>query len=437
LIGVRQLDAASSAQIRLAAASTDLEQALQIQFAEENAVRGYVVTHDDSYLAADRPPDPDFDDALAKIASALRAQGLLRSLALVEDMRDAHRRWEQQVALPLIAGRESAGLRAMQSAGKLLTDEIGGDAARLRQDLRAARDDVQVALRRRINATVAISAGFVTLFAIVALAYAVAQAQAIARLERERTLVDALQRTLRVGGRRLPRTQMATAYASATRETLIGGDLLDAWSTGRDAGWLLIADASGKGIGAARHAAFAQYAIRALAAESTDPADVVTRFNRLFLDTFDDPGDFMVLFLGAFDATAGILRYASAGHATAFVRRGDAVEVLQPTGPIVGLGRDETYGTATVPLATGDVLLLATDGLSEARSPEGELLGEDRVAALLREGPLDPSALCGLLVATAETFSGGVQDDLAIVALRLTGERDEPEGAFDALEEAT
>jgi sigma-B regulation protein RsbU (phosphoserine phosphatase) len=212
---------------------------------------------------------------------------------------------------------------------------------------------------------------------------------------------------------------MGSAYASATREALVGGDVLDTWRAGPGFGWFLIADASGKGIEAARHAAFAQYAIRALAADADDPADVVRRFNRLFLDTFDDPSVFVVVFLGAFDARSQTLRYASAGHGTAYVRRGTLIEWLPPTGSIVGITREEAYATESLPLAVGDIVLLATDGLSEARSAAGEMLGEERVAALLRDAPADPQALCDLLVASADAYSGGVQDDLAIIALRV------------------
>ena len=292
---------------------------------------------------------------------------------------------------------------------------------------------IDVTLRRRINATVAISAGVVTLFAIIALWYAIGRATAVARLAEGQLLVDALQRTLRVGGQRLIATQIGSAYASATREALIGGDVLDAWRAANGLGWFVIADASGKGIEAARHAAFTQYAIRALAADATDPAEVVGRFNRLFIDTFDDPSVFVVLFLGALDARTQTMRYASAGHATAYVRRGTLIEQLPPTGSIIGLDRDEAYEAETLPLALGDVVLLATDGLSEARNEEGEMLGEERVAALLRDAPSDPQAMCDLLVDSADAYSGGVQDDLAIIALRVVQEDESAATAFSTI----
>jgi serine phosphatase RsbU (regulator of sigma subunit) len=435
LIGVRQLDAASSAQVRLADARAELDALLRTQLAEETGVRGYVSTRDPQFLGADAPPDREFDRQALPLEAKLRSEGIVDAADTLVNMRAVHRQWEQTVAIPLMNNPGSRDAYVQQSNGKFLTDRMGDDAAHVRDALVLAGQDVEQTLRRRINATVAISAGIVTLFAIVALAYAIGSASVGARLMHERSLVDALQRTLRVGGQRLAGTQMGTAYASATREALVGGDLLDAWRTADDRGWFMIADASGKGIEAARHAAFVQYAVRALASESDDPAEIVTRFNRLFLDTFDDPSVFVVIFLGEFDARTRTLRYASAGHGTAYVRRGTLIERLPPTGSIVGLERDQDFTTETVPLALGDVVLLATDGVGEARDGHGDLLGEDRIAAILRDAPADPQALCDLLVAAADQYSGGVQDDLAIVALRVVKEDQTAATSFSMFDE--
>lgn len=432
LIGIRQLDAASGAQVRLADARSDLDALLRTQLAEETGLRGYIATRDPQFFGTDRPPDPDFDQLASHLESRLRATHVSPGPDAVDDMRSLHQAWENQVALPLMRDPGNRDAYAQQAQGKFLTDAMSRDAAQVRQALTLARENVERTLRWRINATVAISAGFVTLFAIIALWYAIGRTTAMTRLAREQSLVDALQRTLRISGQSLPHTQMGFAYASATREALVGGDLLDSWRVGPDRGWFLIADASGKGIEAARHAAFAQYAIRALAADTDDPAEVVTRFNRLFLATITDPSAFIVLFLASFDAHGQMLRYASAGHGTAYVRRGTIVEPLPPTGAIVGLDTQQEYTTANVPLAVGDVVLLATDGLGEARGKGGELLGEDRILAVLREAPTDPQALCDLLVASADDYSGGVTDDMAIVALRVV-QHDNVAAPFDTI----
>ncbi|MBV8579887.1 MAG: SpoIIE family protein phosphatase [Candidatus Eremiobacteraeota bacterium] len=434
LIGVRQLDAASTAQIRLANVRSDLDALLRIQLAEETSLRGYLATHDPLFLDEDKPPDPAFDRQARQLEARLREVEMpAAAIQTVDDMRARHTTWERDVALPLLQNPGSLEAYTQQATGKIITDQMSRDASQLRDLLTQASVRVDADLRRRINATVAISAGIVTLFAIVALWYAIGRATAVARLAEGQVLVDALQRTLRVGGQRLAATQIGSAYASATREALIGGDVLDVWRAGPTRGWFLIADTSGKGIEAARHAAFTQYAIRALAADADDPAAVLRRYNRLFLNTFDDPSVFVVAFLGTFDARSQTLRYASAGHGTAYVRRGALIERLPPTGALVGIDPEERYGTETVPLALGDVVLLATDGLTEARGADGEMLGEDRVVAILRDAPPDPQALCDLLVASADAYSGGVQDDLAIIALRVVAEDESVSTEFSTI----
>jgi len=429
---VHQLDAASGAQVRLADARAQLDELLATQLAEETGVRGYASTKDPQFLENDKPPDPNFDRVALALESLLRTAAIAHGPQMVEDMRALHLQWEQEIALPLMRNPGSHDAYVQESQGKFLTDALSRDADKVAAALDARAQGVQQALRRQINETFGISAGVVTLFALLALSSAIGRANTMTRLVRERSLVDALQRTLRVSGQHIARTQMAFSYASATREALIGGDLLDAWRGGPERGWILIADASGKGIEAARHAAFAQYALRAIAADARDPAEVVASFNRLFVDTIDDPQAFIVLFLASFESATGTLRYASAGHPTAYVRRGHVIESLPPTGSIIGIERDSAYTSATVQLADGDLVLLATDGLSEARNAAGELFGDERIAALVREAPAEPQAVCDLLVVSADDYSGGVQDDLAILALRVIDEEGS-DATFDAI----
>ena len=339
--------------------------------------------------------------------------------------------------MPLLRNPGRADSLPIQTYGKLLTDELRADSQQLRDALATASLRVEQQLRRTINLTVAISTGIVTVFALAAVILGLARATAEQNLERERSLVDALQQTLRVGGAKLPRTETGFAYASATAEALVGGDLLDSWRDGEETGWFLIADASGKGIQAARHAAFVQYAIRALAAERDDPGIVVQRFNRLFIDTFNDPGIFVVLFLGRFDGRTHTLRYAGAGHSTAFVRRGTAVEQLPPTGPIVGLEPDSTFGVGTVDLPVGATVVLATDGLTEARDASGTFFGDEGVARLLAEAPLDAQGICDLLLAEAERrYNGVIADDLAILAMTVLAHEDGTDIGFSTMEAA-
>ena len=435
--GIRQLDAESNAQVRLAAAREGVDSIFREQLSEETGLRGYVATRDRYFLDPDGPPNPEFDQRVIQLEAEFRAAGVSDAVPLLQQTRTIHDNWEQRVALPLLHDPGRGDSLPIQTYGKLLTDQLRATSEELRNALSAASVGVEQNLRRTINFTIAISAGIVTIFAVAAVILGLARATAEQRLERERSLVDALQQTLRVGGTKLPRTEVGFAYASATAEALVGGDLLDSWRDGEETGWFLIADASGKGIQAARHAAFVQYAIRALAAERDDPGVVVARFNRLFIDTFNDPGIFVVLFLGRFDGRTRQLRYVGAGHSTAFVRRGTVVEQLPPTGPIVGLEPDSTFGVGTLELPVGATVVLATDGLTEARDETGAFFGDDGVAALLAEAPIDAQGICDLLLGEAERrYNGTIADDLAILAMTVLAQEDGTDTGFSTMEAA-
>jgi serine phosphatase RsbU (regulator of sigma subunit) len=435
--GKRQLDGEASAQQRLVTASQDVDTVVRLHLLEETSLRGFVATRDPSYLQPPGPPDPAYPGRIAAAAQALRAAGAGEEVALLERIGATHARWEQHVALPLLRDPYQLDSYQLQIDGRNLTDALRADGARLRADLVAVSDRQQAQLRSTIDLTVWISVAVIALFAIAAVALGLARATALQRLERERALVEALQQTLRVGGSRLPHTDLGFAYVSATTDALIGGDLLDSWREGDAGGWFLIADVSGKGIQAARHAAFAQYAIRALSAEYTDPDVVVSRFNRLYIETFAEPSSFVVLFLGHFAGRTNVLRFVAAGHSTAFVRYRGNVEPLAPTGPIVGLELDSAFGVSEVALRVGATVLLATDGLTEARDAAGAFLGDDGVAALLASAPLDPQGICDFLVDVAERRCGGtIADDLAILAMRVLDREDASSTEFSTMEAA-
>jgi serine phosphatase RsbU (regulator of sigma subunit) len=418
-VGASLLDAASRAGQRLSSARNDLDALVREQLADEIGLRGYIATRQRSFLEQGSA-DLSFNGRAARLRKELLDAQIPGAAARIDAFRTAHASWQRGVEAPLLADPGRSDALAKQAQGKDLLDTMRDEAKAIRADLEAADEDIAAKLSWRINATVGVSIGTITLFAIAALGLGLSRKEAVRALVREQSLVSALQQTLRVDGIQLPRTSVGFAYTSATREALVGGDLIDTWRADAERGWFLIADASGKGIEAARHSAFVQYAIRTLCAEFADPAVVLGRFNELFLDTFDDPGVFVVAFLGAFDARSGVMRYASAGHSIAFIQRPDGVEQLGPTGSIIGMDRAETYTERTVLLVPGDTIVLATDGLTECRDKTGEMLGDEGVITLLRTGLAAPQVLCDRLVAEAQRRSQGeVTDDLAILVLRI------------------
>jgi sigma-B regulation protein RsbU (phosphoserine phosphatase) len=126
-----------------------------------------------------------------------------------------------------------------------------------------------------------------------------------------------------------------------------------------------------------------------------------------------------VLILGIIDSQTGDLRYASAGHEPAFIRRCNGrLSLLEPTGPIIGAAPFSAYSSDVVRLDPGDIAVWTTDGMTESRDRERRLLGTDGLAAWIAAAPNDAQAVAGSLVAALRRRSGSAkQDDVAVLAV--------------------
>jgi sigma-B regulation protein RsbU (phosphoserine phosphatase) len=130
------------------------------------------------------------------------------------------------------------------------------------------------------------------------------------------------------------------------------------------------------------------------------------------------PDDMVSVCTLVFDTEAGTVRHASAGHPPAFVWRRGEIEALAATGPLLGLDPNATYYSRDMSFEVGDLAVLYTDGLTEARSG-GQLFGEERVVNIIRRDPgQDTTTLSKALLEAARDFSSPLVDDVAIVAIR-------------------
>ncbi|HZT66009.1 MAG TPA: PP2C family protein-serine/threonine phosphatase [Acidimicrobiales bacterium] len=212
--------------------------------------------------------------------------------------------------------------------------------------------------------------------------------------------------------------EVGTLYEPGTGA--MAGDFYDLYPSGRGRLAAVIGDVSGHGIDPSITAFQVKYLLRVFLRQYRDPAQAMEELNAV-MSSQPHTEELVSLCAVVFDQSAGTLRYASAGHPPAWHWHDGAVRPLRATGPLLTLAPSATYTSREVGLDPGDVLLLYTDGLAEARAGEN-LFGEERVASILRRDPgLDVSILCKTLRDAALEFADQpFGDDIAILAVRRT-----------------
>jgi len=221
---------------------------------------------------------------------------------------------------------------------------------------------------------------------------------------------------------RLPTAPGLTLAAHWQPATHVAGDYYDAFALEGARVALCVADVTGKGMPAALLMSNLQASVKALAPAAGSPAALCERLNRALGGQLA-PGRFITFFYGEADAAARVLRYANAGHNPPLLLRADGrAEWLDAGGPLLGVVADANYAEAVVPLGDGDLLVLYTDGVTEAQAPSGELFGEARLLEAVRGAAgRGPDEVQRALLAAAGAFCDGVFADDATVLVLAVG----------------
>jgi serine phosphatase RsbU (regulator of sigma subunit) len=201
---------------------------------------------------------------------------------------------------------------------------------------------------------------------------------------------------------------------------MMAGDFYDVCPTSAERIAVVIGDVAGHGIEPSITAFQVKYLLRNFLRQYRDPAQALEELNAVLSST-GRPEDLVSVCTVVFDVAAGTLRYASAGHPAAWLWQDAELRALRATGPLLTLDPEASFYSRELPLEPGDLLLMYTDGLTEARSG-GQLFGEERVAGIVRRDPgQDTSTLCKVLLEAARDFaSEPLTDDVAILAIRRT-----------------
>jgi sigma-B regulation protein RsbU (phosphoserine phosphatase) len=214
----------------------------------------------------------------------------------------------------------------------------------------------------------------------------------------------------------------ALQYAGHCRPArAVGGDYYDflALSSGRLG--LVIGDVSGKGVPAALLMASLQASVRGQAEGVASVAALMANVNRLVCDASPE-NRYATFFYGQFDPVTRRLAYSNGGHNPPIVlRRGETLR-LETGGPPVGLFRFSRYSQDEIALEPGDVLILFTDGVSEAENPALEEWGEDALIAAGKAcNGLAPVEAIARMMQAADAFAAGApqHDDMTLVVARV------------------
>jgi phosphoserine phosphatase RsbU/P len=245
------------------------------------------------------------------------------------------------------------------------------------------------------------------------------------QVDAERRRRSELEIAANVQQKLFPKTLRALAtldYAGdcvAARE--IGGDYYDVLEIGEHQLGFVLADVSGKGVPAALLMANLQACFRNLAPGAlARPSEVLVGINRHFYES-TAPERFATLFYAGYDDRTRRLRYINCAHvAPVLLRSSGEVETLGPTALMVGAFPRWTCREAQVDLRAGDLLVVCSDGVTEAGMDKGEEFGEARLIQLMRaQRELSAEALVHRIVSEVSAYSGASRaDDVTVLALK-------------------
>jgi phosphoserine phosphatase RsbU/P len=238
------------------------------------------------------------------------------------------------------------------------------------------------------------------------------------KMEQELTIARDIQQAL------LPRGFRDFAHLAVTGINFpclsVGGDYFDVFPMGNDRTAFLIADVSGKGLGAALVTTMLQGAFSGLAMGGGDPVSVFRHLNS-FLTEHTEVGRYATVFFGILE-NSGILHYINAGHPSPLLLRHEEISEAFTEGCCpVGLFPEIEFSTARIQLEPGDTLVLFSDGVTEAVDTRDEMYGVARLRDALAGKHTAPLGdIQKVAVESVQGFSRGASqaDDITLLLVR-------------------
>ena len=239
-----------------------------------------------------------------------------------------------------------------------------------------------------------------------------------------RTASDFVRGLLPRAGKLVPGMRLEWKFLPSSH---LGGDLFQVARWGHDHIGLMVLDMSGHGIGAALRAVSLAMLFKEEHIQKTfstyDPGEIVTFLNQKYPMTVE--GDYFTIWVGVWQCSTRLLRYASAGHPGAIlVKSGRPSVVLGGRSWPIGFSDEEVYRTESVTVNPGERLYLFSDGIYEVMNTHGEIWGRKRLQEAL-EGVANRQMMWGLTNIIEKSrswnYQGGFEDDVAILGLEFQG----------------
>jgi sigma-B regulation protein RsbU (phosphoserine phosphatase) len=214
-------------------------------------------------------------------------------------------------------------------------------------------------------------------------------------------------------------------YGVSVADRIVGGDFFDYIQAPEDKDRLgvVIADAASKGFSAAAQALYVSGALRMGVGFNTKIATLIGRVNQLVNRAFTSEHFVSMVYAELLNSDNGLVLYVNAGHSNPILLRGasDQTEKLSATGQILGPFPAEKYHADFTIMRKGDILLLYTDGITEATDEQAKMFGEERLTNTLREHKSkSPKEICQQILQNVQMFSRIPQysDDKTIVVIK-------------------